>query len=145
MSEPVARSPLWGFRISIIDTVVIVAAAVGAIWLRRMDNPIWWVIATVIGHFFLFCNVVRMRRRFELTWAILFILNIAFWIWTQNLSGLRALACQLPITAALVVAELRSPRYHGIFANHWNPQLNEYLIIRQTEIAATSRDAHEHG
>ncbi len=132
MPEPIARSPLWGFRISITDALVLLAAVAGALLLRINGNLIWWVIATVVGHFFLFCNVIRLRRSFEMTWAVLFILNIALCTWLQNLSSTRVLTCQLPITALLVILELRSPRYHGILAPKLNPHLYEYLKKRRS-------------
>jgi len=136
MCERTARSPAWGFRFFATDAIVVIAAAAGAILLRRMENPIWWVLAIVVGHFFLFCNVIRMRRGFELTWSVLFILNISFWMWMENLSSTTVVACQLPITAAFVIAEMRSTRYHGIFAPCLNPRLSEYLKERQAAFAS---------
>jgi hypothetical protein len=127
MSERIAKSRAWGLRLSCTDAVVLVAAAAGTVALWRMESPIWWLLAVVVGHFFLFCNVVRLHRSLELLWAIAFILNAGFWMWRQNLTLIPVLACQLPITVVLVIVELRSCRYHGIFAARLNPRLGEYL------------------
>jgi hypothetical protein len=131
MSELTKKSRAWGFRFFATDAIVLFAAAAGAVALWWMENPIWWVLAIVVGHFFLFCNVVRLRRNFELVWSVLFILNTGLWMWLENLSLMAVLACQLPITAAFVIAEMRSSRYHGIFAQRLNPRLDEYLRNRQ--------------
>lgn len=133
MSEHVARSPAWGFRLSVTDAIVLVAAAAGTVALRRMESPIWWLLAVVIGHFFLFCNVVRLHRSLEFAWAVSFILITGFWMWRGNLALIPVLACQLPLTAGVVIAEMRSSRYHGIFAARLNPHLGEYLKERGAE------------
>jgi hypothetical protein len=97
---------------------------------RRLDSPVWWLIAIVAGHFFLFCNVFRIIRRREFIWAGLFILNVGIWAWFGGLAWYRVLACQIPVTAALIVADMRGPLYHGIFAKKLNSRLNDYLEER---------------
>jgi hypothetical protein len=117
----------WGFRFSLTDAVVIVMCSVAAYLLARIDHPLWWVLLIVAGHFFIFCNVFRVRRRFEVGWAISFLLNCAVWILLGHLDWIHVLLTQLPFTAAAVFAEVRSNRYHGIFAQSANPRLNDYL------------------
>jgi hypothetical protein len=61
-----------GFRLSVLDAVVLVAAGVGSVLLSLLA---WWlgfVVAFVVGHFFVFCNVFRIARKLELTWAGIF-------------------------------------------------------------------------
>jgi hypothetical protein len=106
--------------------VVGVFAGIGfALW--RLDNPLWWMFVIAAGHFFLFCNVFRIVRRRELIWAGLYIVNIGAWFWAENLTWTRVLLCQLPITAWLVVADMRGPGYHGVFASRLNERLDDYL------------------
>jgi len=51
------------FRLSTIDVIVLVAGAITASALATLNYWSWgFVIAFVLGHFFLFCNVVRMAR-----------------------------------------------------------------------------------
>ena len=127
MSKRPPRARTWGFRFSATDAVVVVATAIAMTVLNQMENSLWWVLGVVVGHFFLFCNVFRIRRSFELVWAVLFLLNMGVWMWRQNLSATLVLASQLPVTAALLAGEMCTHRYHGIFARRLNPRLDEYL------------------
>ena len=55
-----------GFRISIIDTFVIVIAITASTLLHKTDIVFSVAIIFVVGHFFLFCNVFRLSRKPEL-------------------------------------------------------------------------------
>jgi hypothetical protein len=127
MFEPTKKARTSGFRFFPSDAVVIVSVALAAIPLRRIENPLWWILAIVLGHFFLFCNVFRIRRWFEMAWALIFFINIASWLLVGELIWKNVLICQLPLTAGLLFAELQSRRYHGIFARWINPRLKDYL------------------
>ena len=127
MSNSHPQKRTWGFRFSPRDFLVICVFAAAAVFLWRCGNPLWWMLVTVASHFFLFCNVFRIIRWRELTWASLFVLNIGAWLWFEELTWLHALECQVPITIFLILTELRSPGYHGVFAGHLNPRLNDYL------------------
>src|SRR6266478_3813499 len=70
----------WGFRFAIVDAAAIAAFAVVIAGLHWLGSSLWWVVAIVAVHFFLFCNVFRVIRRRELIWAALFILNVGFWL-----------------------------------------------------------------
>ena len=103
-----------GFRFSLRDAAVLVLSALFTWWLRQPLGQLAVLPAMVVLHFFLFCNVFRVRTRYELIWALTFILNAGAW---QLLWGLRPwalLASQGVITALVIAAELRSPDYHGI-------------------------------
>jgi len=127
MFEPTHSHRTWGFRFFPTDAAVIGVLATAAIVLHHAENPLWWILIVVGGHFFLFCNIIRVRRMFELLWAGLFIANIAAWLWFAELRWTGVLCVQLPITAGLVFAEFCSARYHGVLARRTNPRLNEYL------------------
>ena len=86
--------------------------------------------ANRLGHFFLFCNVFRVRRRFELIWAGCFIANFLGNVWLvedRAISLLLLLALQSPVTIFFIWIELRSERYHGIGCRLANPDLQRYL------------------
>ena len=100
------------------------SAAVG-LW--YLNSPLWWLLVVAAGHFFLFCNVFRIVRRRELIWAGLYVLNVGVWTGFDRLTWRGVLLCQLPITVALVVADMRAPGYHGVLAKRLNPRLNDYL------------------
>lgn len=80
-----------------------------------------------LGHFFLFCNVFLVWRRWEIFWAAVFILNAALHLASGMSGGISVLLCQLPFTVLVIVWQIRSPWYHGIFAEKWNPRLSNYL------------------
>jgi hypothetical protein len=117
----------WGFRFSATDLVALAAFAVAAVGLHHVGSGLWWLVAIAAGHFFLFCNIFRVVRRRELIWAGLYVLNVAFWLLLDRLDWLNVVACQLPVSAGIIAWELKAARYHGIFAAHLNPSLNDYL------------------
>ena len=124
------RSALYGFRFSATDAVVLVAGTGALVW---QEFPLWWMVPVVVGHFFLFCNVFRVRRSYELAWAAVFVVNVGYWLNEGALGWSTSVLCQLPVTLVVLIAELRSPRYHGILARRFNPKLEEYLAWRTGE------------
>jgi hypothetical protein len=127
MFKPKNKARTWGFRFSIADAIAIGGFVSAAAVLRRLDSPLWWMLLIAAGHFFLFCNVFRIVRRRELIWAGLFILNVGFWIWCDQLTWIYVLSSQMPFTIVLIAADMRASGYHGVLANRINPRLNDYL------------------
>jgi hypothetical protein len=121
------RIRTWGFRFSVIDTVAIAALAAVTGGLHWLGGSLWWLLAIVAGHFFLFCNVFRVIRRREMIWGALFILNVGFWLLLGRLDWFNVLACQMPISVGVIAWEVKATRYHGIFADRLNPHLRDYL------------------
>lgn len=121
------KTRTWGFRFVATDAVTIGVVVAAALLLWRMENPLWWLLTIVAGHFFLFCNVFRLRRKLEFVWAALFLMNLSFWLYFGRLDWWRVLSAQLPISLFVIVLELRSQWYHGVFAERMNPQLADYL------------------
>jgi len=103
-----------GFRASFTDLCAIATAAVAAAALFRSFRTASVIILVTTLHFFLFCNVFRIRRRPELIWvSAFFLLSVATirlgipgWPATIDASLLAA--------AALIALEMRHPSYHGI-------------------------------
>lgn len=116
-----------GFRISFGDAVILAAGFAGTLWLRSMDFPLWWIVPMALGHFFLFCNVFLVWRKLELIWAAAFIVNVAIHVAFDDFDGLSALLWQSPMTILVILWQIRSPWYHGIFASRLNPRLQDYL------------------
>ena len=52
--------------------------------------------ALALGHFFLFCNVFRVRRSYELVWAGCFLVNAGAWITLSGFDVWGILAVQTP-------------------------------------------------
>ena len=116
-----------GFRFFATDALALAICGAAALVLRRLDNPLWWLLLIVAGHFFLFCNVFRVRRSFELGWAAALVVNVVLWASLGNLNWAGVLALQSPISLACIIGELRGNRYHGIFALRLNPRLADHL------------------
>lgn len=115
-----------GFRFSSLDACIIGAGAVGSFiaWQRS-----WWigfVIAFVVLHFFLFCNVFRTSRRLELTWALIFIILTRSTVGSGFPSWTLTILLSLAVTIVVVGIETRKPSYHGIGWNLVNPNLREW-------------------
>jgi hypothetical protein len=130
--DPTAQRPApkvrtAGFRFSVVDGVAIAACALGVYGLRELMLEFVWLLPFALGHFFLFCNVFRVRRNYELTWTALFLVNFCAWFFAGEFSWAAVLAVQTPVTAIAIAAEMRSPRYHGICARTLNSRLDEYL------------------
>lgn len=115
-----------GFRFSVRDALVLVIGAVAASALATVVA--WWgfVVAFVVAHFFLFCNVVRMARPLELAWAVVFValaaatlvLDAPGWPMTTSIS--------LVATAVVVALQMRKPSYHGVGWQRINPGLRAW-------------------
>ena len=127
-----------GFRLSVLDAVVLAAGSIAALALAQ---TVWWagfIVAFAVGHFFLFCNIVRMRRALEVPWAALFtalaagtlVFDVPGWPATITLS--------LLATAAAVTFELRSPSYHGLGWRAINPQLPAWWQQSRAKVAPRS-------
>ena len=110
------RKRSCGFRFSRFDLIILIAAAFIS-W-RGLQWPIFGsFFIFVIAHFFLFCNVFRIRPLYEYIWGIAFILNFVLNVslGAAATNYIAVLLIQVPITIIVLIAEMRSPRYHGIF------------------------------
>lgn len=116
-----------GFRFSRLDAIMLVTFGLLAFYLAAELDP--WVGAAAgfaVGHFFLFCNVLRMARPLELTWAGAFVgLSIA--------AGRFALigwpvvfALSVGLTIVVAAIEMSKPSYHGVGWQSVNPGLVEW-------------------
>jgi len=130
MNQLKQKCRTWGFQFSRTDAVVIGFFVSSALFFEHFDNPLWWLLVIVAAHFFLFCNVFRVRRFFELWWAGIFIANAGLWLMFEKLVWTNVLACQFPVTAAFILTEMRTAYYHGVFARKINPRLTDYLEYR---------------
>jgi hypothetical protein len=126
-----------GFRFSILDAAILAFGGIAAIGCSTLDG--WWgfVIAFVLGHFFLFCNIVRMARRLELIWAAAFLLLAAPTALADKPGWPLTAALSLVVTLLVVTVEMRKPSYHGVGWQRINPDLPAWWEFR----ARQHRDA----
>ncbi len=120
--SPTART--YGMRLWWSDVAVIAAAAALTVWLRHEGIGLWWLLAMVLGHFFLFCNIFRVRRSLELVWAAVFVINAGWRLLRGEIEWLPMLAWQAPVTLLVLVLEMRSPQYHGVGCGWINRRMN---------------------
>lgn len=116
-----------GFRISKLDIAVIVVALAIAVWLYGYSTRLSFLVLFVVGHFFLFCNIIRMSRIPELAWGAIFsgvcISSAQFGVPSWSL----AICLSLMTTVVLIFMELKKPSYHGIFWKKFNPHLHDWF------------------
>lgn len=122
-----------GFRLSALDVFILAIGGVAALALAMV---VWWwgfVVGFVLGHFFLFCNVVRLARPLELAWAGVFLalaagtvaLGVPGWPVTASVS--------LVATVVVVRVEMRKPSYHGLAWQWINPGLSAWGEVWKAE------------
>ena len=121
------RQRTHGFRLSAFDVVILAFGVVASPFLFLAVGSLALVVPYVIGHFFLFCNVFRIRRKPELIWAALFLVNTAVWVFWGAINVFGILCVPLIATVVIIAVEMRKPYYHGVAARHLNPQLDGYL------------------
>jgi hypothetical protein len=112
-----------GFRLSTSDVVVLVVGMVVAAGLTQVDWMLSFLVAFVVGHFFVFCNVIRMARQLELVWAGQFLLLSSSTLLMGAPTWLQTFLLTLAGTVVLIVIQLRKPSYHGVFWQMLNPGL----------------------
>jgi len=117
----------WGVRFSFFDAVILVAAVVAGIGSYAITDGYSLLILFVVFHFFLFCNVFRIRRKPELVWAGIFVLNCTAWTQFGGVSLVGMIGSQFFVTVLVIANEFRSPNYHGVFARRINSRLDDYL------------------
>ncbi len=130
---------LPGFRISIVDALVLVAGTAGAAFLRSESADAAVLLAMPVLHFFLFCNVFRIKRRKELIWAAIFVISSAFFIVYQMFSEVFLIIANFLVAAILIALETREPDYHGIFWQNINPGLEQWWENRSESSARTDQ------
>jgi hypothetical protein len=118
-----------GFRLSARDVGVLVIGSVASVAVVRLDAWPGIAIAFVVAHFFLFCNILRLSRPLELTWAAVFSgLAIATTSFTL-ISWPAVLACSSGLTLALALIAIRRPSYHGLGWQTLNPGLRQWWSV----------------
>jgi predicted membrane protein len=115
-----------GFRISILDICVIIAAISSSVYVYMYSWLASGIILFVVAHFFLFCNITRMSRIPELIWASLFIVLTVLSIRFELFPWFVAATLSVFLTVVLVILESRKPSYHGMFWEKINPELPQW-------------------
>lgn len=121
-----------GFRLSILDIGVLMVGSLGAWFLRAVEVDLSYMLIFVVGHFFYFCNIVRMSRMPELIWASCFVVITGFGVSNAVVSLTQSFLISFAITIILTILELRKPSYHGVLWSKVNPDLKEWFESKRT-------------
>ncbi len=117
-----------GIRFSILDGFVLFLGIGTTILFWRLMPFIAFIILFTVLHFFLFCNIFRIRRKAELLWALTFIVNAGIGAALFSSSIAVVATIQLAITTAILSYEIRQPVYHGIACRRWNQKYIEAYL-----------------
>jgi len=115
-----------GFRLSEIDVGILILGVVVPTLIARFHEPLALFMFFAVAHFFLFCNVLRMSRSRELTWAALFVLLAGGTLRSGFPPFGIALWVMLAVTVVLAIVDMSRPSYHGIFWQRLNPGLPQW-------------------
>jgi hypothetical protein len=115
-----------GFRISINDIIVLVVGMVGTAALCSVVGTLGLIVAFVVGHFFLFCNVFRTARNLEFAWAGVFVALSGATVVLQTPGWAVTIVATLCASVFVILIEARKPSYHGIGWKLVNPNLRDW-------------------
>lgn len=121
-----------GFRLSLTDVLILCVGLIGVIILASQIWSMSLIIAVVVLHFFLFCNVFRISRPPELIWASVFIVLAGSTIITETPSWIVTYSISIFLSVFLIWREVKKPSYHGVCWKKWNPNLQEWWESQQT-------------
>ena len=124
-----------GFRFSFFDALILLAGGFGSCLAWSKEGWVSLVIAFVVLHFFLFCNVFRIARAPELVWAAIFIALAWCTVATGSPPWLVTVCLSLVMTVVLVVIEMRKPSYHGVGWSRVNPNLRQWWDRNVAELS----------
>lgn len=121
-----ARKFQPGFRLSVLDGVILVVGGVASAYAMTVDQWFGIAIVFVVLHFFLFCNVLRLSRPLELVWAGVLAGLAAATILRGLLPWPAVFAIASVVTVTVAIIEMRRPSYHGVGWRKLNPRLPEW-------------------
>lgn len=124
-----------GFRLSKLDVFVLLLGAVACIALAQVDVALSAAVAFLLGHFFLFCNVLRMARLYELVWSGIFVALSAGSLLASVPGWGLTFLLSFASTLLLAALQLRRPSYHGVYWRRINPNLPDWWRTNDGGIA----------
>lgn len=119
---PLKSTNRFGFRLSIIDIALLITTALVTYFFPKnflditiLNDFLHYFIPYLICNFFLFCNVFRIKTKYELCWLGIASMNMIVTIGYGYL--LPFFVIQSVFTVIAISLEIRSKTYHGIFSN----------------------------
>jgi hypothetical protein len=115
-----------GFRFTKLDAIFLLVGLYISADTAAVHPWLGIAIGFVIVHFFLFCNLVRMARPFELAWSALFLVLASSTVFAGSPPWPVTMAISFAVTVVLIGLETRKPSYHGVFWSQINPELPQW-------------------
>ncbi len=115
-----------GFRLSSTDVAILILGASTASWALQRLPWLGLVILFTVGHFFLFCNVLRMARSLELIWSSCFLLLAGCTILSARPGWPLTFGASFGVTCLVGWLQARRPSYHGVAWHRINPGLPQW-------------------
>ena len=102
-----------------MDAFIFTGGVIATIVLWQMVDHFALFVPFLLTHFFLFCNTFRIGGERSLIWVGTFLLNMYFWISSQNLE--LHIGIQTIVTACLIAHCMFGKNYHGFACERINP------------------------
>lgn len=115
-----------GFRIGALDIAILLAGGVLVLGSWSKQPLFSGIVAFSVGHFFLFCNVFRIRRSCELIWAAGFVVLCLINRWIGQPGWPVVFGISTVFSSLLIARSTRLIDYHGILWNRFNPGLEDW-------------------
>lgn len=122
MKIPFQSANKTGFRLSQIDVVVIGMTLLLLCFypqyrpiITSIDKLFYWLMPYIVANFFLFCNVFRVRTRYELYWLFTATINLMLCLFLYE-NNLWFFLSQSVFTFVAIVFQIKSSHYHGVFS-----------------------------
>lgn len=122
MKIPFQSTNKTGFRLSQIDMVVIGMTLLLLCFYPQyrpittsVDQLLYWLIPYIVANFFLFCNVFRVRTKYELCWLFTATINLMLCLFLYE-NNLWFFISQSVFTSLAIIFEIKSSKYHGILS-----------------------------
>jgi hypothetical protein len=110
--------PPAGFRFAWTDGIAIIACALTTRIAWPYLGDLSLLFPFVLAHFFLFCNVFRIRRSLELFWSAAFLIVCVIWLRTGHFTLAHVFWTQLPISLLVIAIGFCQRDYHGVGYKH---------------------------
>ena len=124
-----------GFRLSEMDVGILILGICTSVLLARLDQWLGFALLFLLAHFFLFGNVLRMRRLLEILWAVVFVLLAGRTVHRGVPAWNYTLLAMFGVTSIVFVVQIFQPSYHGVLWKKINPNLRQWWAVNKEQQA----------
>ncbi len=104
-----------GFRLWKSDPPLLLGSLAAGLVFYEQIGSFSYLGFYVMAHYFLFCNVFRIRLILELVWAVALLAQFALLLRWNSMDMGTLLATQAPVTLLCILWEMAAGHYRGIF------------------------------